>query len=91
MRKEILITNVTPAEEPIFKTVTNTGRLGFGINVLYTLEDGQTIKSTIARERKKNVLPAIERERQSIAAKAMTANFNDAGEFWGTTTRYNLF
>lgn len=91
MNTDIRITKVTVQPGAVItKRTTNSGRKGFGIEVIYTLENGQEIPSTTTRERKKDVLPTVERENLSAAAGAMSANFGDDGRFWGTCTRYTI-
>ena len=63
---------------------------GFAIRVNYTLDGGRVIESYAYAQRKKDVLPRVERENRSAAAGAMSASFNDKGEFWGTVQDYAL-
>ncbi|HXJ59204.1 MAG TPA: hypothetical protein VNU68_21295 [Verrucomicrobiae bacterium] len=87
---EIGITQIDPVDGRIYKGMTNCGRPGFSLDVVYTLADGRKQRSTVSSERKKNVLAALERERRAAAAGSMTANFNDKGEFWGTTQKWTI-
>ena len=88
--KEIAITKITPSSQPIYKGITHSGRRGFVLDITYTLADGRDVPSSVRKERKKDVLPALAREIANAASGAQHANLSDTGEFWGTVTRYSL-
>lgn len=84
------ITLITPTGRPIYKAMTNSGRPGFCLDVIYTLEDGSTQAAHVTAERKKNVLEPLERDRVAAANGSMTATYGADGEFYGTCTRYDI-
>ncbi len=92
MSKDIKITAVNPAlfGGLILNGTTSRGRGHFYMNVTYTLENGVKVAATVSARRKKDVLPSLDSTKKAIAAGAMLACFSDDGEFWGTTTRYNI-
>ena len=83
--REVRITRIDP-RGPIEKT-----DFPFAISwyapVTYTLEDGRTIEGKMGVFRRKR--DAVE----GGAAREVTnmvARFNEAGDFWGTSTRFTL-
>lgn len=85
---EIQITKIE-LNGTIHKGMTLRGP-GFIQPVIYTLIDGRQIKSYISNERKKKLPETFARNERSIAAGCMKANFNDAGEFWGTVQTWGM-
>ena len=79
---------VIEAAGTITKGMTLRGP-GFILPVTYHLEDGTTVNSHVSSERKKNVLPRLERDRANAASGAMKAIFQD-GRFFGTVTSYDI-
>ena len=86
---DIKITKLTVKTGDIYKRPCHRGT-EFAVDVTHTLEDGRTIDSHVSSERKKNVMARVAREEQAISAGAMSACFNDKGEYWGTSTHYTL-
>jgi len=85
---EVKITAVRTSGE-VFKAMTNSGRPGFGIMVVYTLADAREVDSKVTRQRKKDVLPAVESARESINSGSMSASFHE-GKFWGTVRKFSI-
>lgn len=83
------ITSITPITGQIYKGMTNSGRRGFILDVTYLLDDGTTEKSNVSANRKKDVLPRLERDRANAATGAMKASYFD-GRFSGTVSRYTI-
>lgn len=89
--KEIPIIKITPLNNgAIRKGINYSGRPAFIMDVEYTLEDGRKIQSTESAVRKKDLPRALERAQQAADGKCFLANFNDAGEFWGTTQKWRI-
>lgn len=65
------------------KTVRGT----FSVPVQYTLDDGTVVLTTVARTRKRDVLPAASELNDAAAAGRVRAAFRD-GEFVCTAVRY---
>ena len=86
---DIKITKLTVKTGVIYKRPARRGT-EFAVDVTYTLEDGRTIDSHIGSDRKKDVPTNITIEEEAIAAGAMSACFNDKGEYWGMSTRYTI-
>lgn len=81
-------------EIPIIKITAKNGaiyKLGqrFALDVTYELKDGRTFEGCIDRDKKKNVLPGLERANQSAAAGAFFASFHN-GEFFGTVQKWSI-
>lgn len=87
---EIQITKIEPKDGQIIKGRTHSGRMGFLMQVTYTLADGRLIDSWSSEERKKDLPRSIERDRESIAAGTLKANFSDDGKFWGTVSTWKM-
>jgi len=86
---EVKITAVRASGE-VFKTsMTNTGRPGFGIMVVYTLVDAREVDSRVTATRKKDVLPGVDSNHQAAVAGQLSATFED-GKFWGIRRVYGI-
>lgn len=89
MRDSVPITAVR-VDGDIYKVATRTKALDFAVPVKYVLEDGREIATQITRNRKKDVLPAVESANQKAQEGCFAANFVD-GIFIGTKTTYDLY
>jgi len=88
--KDINISKITPSSNPIYKGTTHYGRPGFILDVTYTLADGREVPTTVCAERKKDVLPALQREIQNAANGSLRATLSEDGEFWGTVCKFTI-
>ncbi len=88
MEKKITEIKVA-ADAAIVKGWTYSGRKGFCLDAVYVLEDGTAYPTRICAERKKDVLPRLEKDRANAASGAMVASFID-GKYWGTISRYQI-
>ena len=90
MTTEKKIVSVTPADgSAVRKTTMNTGRPGFGQDVIYALEDGSTVPSHVDSERKGKLPARIASENQAAVRGELFATFID-GEFWGTKRVFDI-
>jgi len=79
------------ADGPVGRAPDPYGRKtpSYAVRVTYSLEDGRTLPGTIHRERKRDVLPALEEANRKAGQGAMHAVLHD-GRFVMTSTTYGL-
>lgn len=88
---EVKIIKIEPINGgAIKKGMTNTGRMGFYVEVNYTLADGRTLKSVVSSERKKNLPQALARAQSSADAGCFLASFSKDGDYFGTVQKFHI-
>lgn len=91
--KEILIVRVEPDTtnpKPWKGMSYSAGRIAFHLDVVYHLEDGQTIKSSVSSQKKKDLPRALQRDQTAAANRSFWATFGEDGSFHGTKQAWRI-
>lgn len=70
----------------VFKSTDNTGRACFALAGVFTLHDGRKVGTTITSQRKRDLPRVVESERGYINNGALSATFDEHGQYFGTRT-----
>lgn len=96
MNKDILVTAIEltgPIKDigaAATKALPPGRRYRYSRTARYILADGRTVETTVRGATKPKLAESIAFYERMIAAKSYSACFDDAGKFWGTSTRFGL-
>lgn len=74
----------------IHKTLNAYNQKVFGIATVLELEDGRKIPSLKTTQKKKDLMPSVERMNAHAQDGTLSACFREDGSFWGTSTKYRI-